>query len=298
MTDFDGRVVAITGAAGGLGSAYARTLAGLGARLVLNDLGTNRTGHGSDPAIVGRVVDEVRELGGEAVGNTGDMSTMAGAEALLADGLQAFGRVDALINSGGLLRDRMFVSMDEDEWDAIVRGHLRSHFCPTRTFAGHWREQVKAGQDVDAAVVMTTSNAGLFVQPGQSNYAAAKAGIAGLTITLADELSRYGTRVNAISPAARTRMTTEVEAMAEMVAAPDDPDAFDTFDPRHVAEVVAWMVAPGSDVTGQCFFIRGRELKVLGGWHYADELERDEGWTVDALDQQFADHKWKQADRA
>ena len=294
----DGRVVVITGAAGGLGSAYARDLAARGARLVLNDLGTDRQGRGSDPAVVGKVVDEVRGMGADAIGNNADIATMDGAESLLDDALAAYGRVDALVNSGGLLRDRMFVSMDVEEWDAIVRGHLRAHFCPTRVVAGHWRERSKAGDDGDRSVVMTTSNAGLFVQPGQSNYAAAKAGIAGLTITLAEELSRYGVRVNAVSPAARTRMTTEVAAMAEMVAAPEDPDDFDTFDPAHVAAVVSWLVDADTDATGQTFFVRGRELKVLGGWHYATELERDEGWTVAALRERFAGHQWDRAPRA
>lgn len=298
MTTLDGRVIAITGAAGGLGRAYARACATHGARLVLNDIGATRDGSGLDPRIVQQLVDELKADGHEAVGNAEDIATMAGAQRTLEQALDTFGRVDGLVNSGGLLRDRMFVSLGEDDWDAVVAGHLRGHFCPMRTFAAHWRERSKAGDHVDAAIVTTTSNAGLFAQPGQSNYAAAKAGIAGLTVTVADELERYGVRVNSISPAARTRMTTEVEAMAAMVAAPDDPDAFDVFDPANVASVVTWLLSPTCTATGQVLFVRGGELKVLRGWRYDLELDRDDRWTPEALDRQFATHAWERTPRA
>ncbi len=298
MGTLDGRVIAITGAAGGLGRAYAHELASHGARLVLNDLGVRRDGSGTDPNVVAALAEEVAASGAEVVASPDDITTTEGAEALLASALDAFGTVDGLINSGGMLRDRMLVSMDVEDFDAVLRGHLRAHFCPTRAFAGHWRERSKAGDPVDAAVVMTTSNAGLFSQPGQSNYAAAKAGIAGLTVTLADELARYGVRVNAISPAARTRMTTEVPAMAEMVAAPQDPEAFDVFDPANVASVVAWLVAPREQVTGQVVFVRGGELQVLRGWRYADAHERDGRWELDDLRREFADHDWERTPRA
>ena len=298
MTTLDGRVIAITGAAGGLGRAYARACAEQGARLVRNDIGALRDGSGFDPQIVQQLVDELKADGHEAVGNAEDIATMPGAERNLAQALDTYGRVDGLVNSGGLLRDRMFVSLTEEDWDAVVVGHLRGHFCPMRTFAAHWRERSKAGDDVDAAIVTTTSNAGLFAQPGQSNYAAAKAGIAGLTVTVADELERYGVRVNSISPAARTRMTTEVAAMADMVAAPDDPDAFDVFDPANVASVVAWLLSPTCTATGQVVFVRGGELKVLQGWRYDVELDREGRWTPDALEAQFAGHDWERTPRA
>jgi NAD(P)-dependent dehydrogenase (short-subunit alcohol dehydrogenase family) len=298
MTTLDGRVIAITGAAGGLGRAYARACAELGARVVCNDIGALRDGSGFDPEIVQGVVDELKADGHEAVGNAEDSTTMAGAERTLEQALDTFGRVDGLVCSGGLLRDRMFVSLTDDDWDAVIAGHLRGHFAPMRAFAAHWRKRSKAGEQPDAAIVTTTSNAGLFAQPGQSNYAAAKAGIAGLTVTVADELERYGVRVNSISPAARTRMTTEVAAMAEMVAAPDDPDAFDTFDPANVASVVAWLLSPSCTATGQVLFVRGGELKVLQGWRYDLELDRDGRWTVDALDARFAGHDWERTPRA
>ncbi len=298
MGHLDGRVIAITGAAGGLGSAYARACAEQGARLVLNDIGAMRDGSGFDPEIVQGVVDEVTSLGVDAVGNAEDITTMDGARRTLEQAIDTFGRVDGLVNSGGLLRDRMFVSQTEEDWDAIMVGHLRGHFAPMQTFAAHWRELAKRGETPDAAIVTTTSNAGLFSQPGQSNYAAAKAGIAGLTVTVADELERYGVRVNAISPAARTRMTTEVEAMAAMVAAPDDPDAFDVFDPANVASVVAWLLSPTCTATGQVVFVRGGELKVLKGWRYDTELDRDGQWTLEALDAQFSGHDWERTPRA
>lgn len=294
----DGRVIAITGAAGGLGRAYARACADQGARLVLNDIGAKRDGSGFDSQIVQDLVDELAADGIEVVGNAEDTTTMVGARRTLEQALDTFGRVDGLVVSGGLLRDRMFVSLTEDDWDAVIAGHLRGHFCPMQAFAAHWREQAKAGNQPDAAIVATTSNAGLFVQPGQSNYAAAKAGIAGLTVTVADELERYGVRVNAISPAARTRMTTEVEAMAAMVAAPEDPDAFDVFDPANVASVVAWLLSPGCTATGQVLFVRGGELKVLQGWRYDLELDRDGRWEADDLDKAFAGHDWERTPRA
>lgn len=298
MTDFDGRVIAITGAAGGLGRAYAAELAAHGARLVVNDLGVGRDGRGGDSSVVEGLAARLRDDGAEVAASPDDISTPEGAGALLATALDAFGRVDGLVNSGGLLRDRMFVSMDVEDFDAVVRGHLRAHVCPTRVFAGHWRERHKAGETVDAAVVMTTSNAGLFSQPGQSNYAAAKAGIAGLTVTLADELERYGVRVNAISPAARTRMTTEVPGMAEMVAAPEAADAFDVFDPANVAPVVAWLLAPRQQVSGQVVFVRGGELKLLRGWRYDREYERDTRWETDELVRLFAGHEFERTPRA
>jgi NAD(P)-dependent dehydrogenase (short-subunit alcohol dehydrogenase family) len=287
------RVIAITGAAGGLGRAYAHDLAARGARLVVNDLGVTRDGRGTDPQIVAELAKELEAAGTEVASSADDISTPEGAGALLEVALDRFGRVDGLVNSGGLLRDRMFVSMDVDDFDQVVRGHLRAHFCPSQAFAAHWRERSKAGEQTDASLVMTTSNAGLFSQPGQSNYAAAKAGIAGLTVTLADELERYGVRVNAISPAARTRMTTEVPGMAEMVAAPEDPDAFDVFDPANVASVVSWLLDDTTTATGQVIFVRGGELKVLQGWRYADEREREGRWDVEDLHAAFDGHDWE-----
>ena len=287
MGALDGRVAVITGAAGGLGREYAGLFAAEGARLVLNDLGTGRDGTGSDPSVVQELVKELAATGADVVGSADDVSSMGGAEALLQLALDSFDEVHALVNSGGMLRDRMFVNMDADEWDAVIRGHLRAHFGPTRVMAGYWRERAKAGDPVAASIVNTTSIAGLFAQPGQSNYAAAKAGIAGLTITLAEELARYGVRVNAISPAARTRMTTEVPGMADMVAAPADDDAFDVYHPGNVGPVVAWLCSRRCTVTGRVFYAQGGEVRVLGGWHYTATLDKGRRWTVDELDDEL-----------
>lgn len=293
------RVITVTGAAGGLGRAYARELSSRGARLVLNDLGVGRDGTGGEPSVIEQLVLELRDEGAEVVGSPADISTPEGARDVLHLALDTYGEAHGLINSGGLLRDRMFVSMTVEEFDEVVRGHLRAHFCPSQAFAAHWREQSKRGAAVDASIVMTTSNAGLFAQPGQSNYAAAKAGIAGLSITLAEELERYGVRVNAVSPAARTRMTTEVQGMAEMVAAPDDPEAFDPFDPANVASVVAWLVAAGQAPTGQTFFVRGGELQILRGWRVASEhVCNDRRWEVEDLSAWFSGHQFERSPRA
>ena len=288
MGALDGRVVVITGAAGGLGREYAALFASEGAQLVLNDIGAARDGSGSDAGVVQELVGEITATGADAVGNAEDIATMAGAEQVLAQALDTYGEVHALVNSGGLLRDRMFVNMSEDEWDAIIRGHLRAHFCPSRVLAGHWRDRSKAGDPVKASIVNTTSNAGLFSQPGQSNYAAAKAGIAGLTITLADELARYAIRVNAISPAARTRMTTAVPGMAEMVAAPAS-DEFDVYHPGNVAPVVAWLSAEHCPLTGAVLYAQGGEVRILEGWHEARTVDRGRRWTITELDEAFAE---------
>ena len=287
MGSLDGRVAVITGAAGGLGREYAALFAAEGARLVLNDIGAARDGSGNDPNVVQDLVKEIAATGADVVGNAEDITTMEGAQNVLAQALDSFGEVHALVNSGGMLRDRMFVNMDEDEWDAIIRGHLRAHFCPSRVLAGHWRDRSTAGEGVRASIVNTTSNAGLFAQPGQSNYAAAKAGIAGLTVTLAEELSRYAIRVNAISPAARTRMTTEVPGMAEMVAAPKSEDEFDVYHPGNVAPVVAWLSTEHCPMNGGVLYAQGGEVRVVEGWHYTVELDKGRRWTVDELDDEL-----------
>jgi NAD(P)-dependent dehydrogenase (short-subunit alcohol dehydrogenase family) len=284
MAALDGRVVVITGAAGGLGREYAQLFAQEGARLVLVDIGAARDGSGNDPGVIQELVADIAATGADVVGNAEDISTFEGAERVLAQALDTYGEVHALVNSGGMLRDRMFVNMSIEEWDAVISGHLRAHFCPTRVLAGHWRDRAKAGEGVKASIVNTTSNAGLFSQPGQSNYAAAKAGIAGLTITLAEELSRYGIRVNAISPAARTRMTTEVPGMAEMVAAPASAYAFDVYHPGNVAPVVAWLSSAECRATGQVLYAQGGEVRVLDGWHYSATLDKGRRWTVEELD--------------
>ena len=205
-----------------MGREHALLFAAEGAKVVVNDNGCGPDGSGSDPSLAAAVAAEITAAGGEAVPSADDVATMDGAAAVLAAAVEAFGDVHVLVNNAGILRDRMFVNMTEDDWDAVIRGHLKSTFCMTRNAAGRWRDQSKAGETVNASVVNVSSTSGLIGQVGQSNYGAAKSGIASMTVILAQELGRYGVRVNAIVPVARTRMTEEVAGIADMVRAPDD----------------------------------------------------------------------------
>src|SRR4051812_16152352 len=214
-----GRVVVVTGAGNGLGRAHALAFAAEGAKVVVNDIGTSREGQGRSAGPAQQVVDEITALGGEAVANADDIADWDGAGRLVQTAIGSFGRIDVLVNNAGFLRDRMLTTMSVDEWDAVIRVHLRGHFCTMRHAASYWREQVKAGTDVDARVINTSSGAGLMGSVGQGNYSAAKAGIVGLTLVAAAEMGRYGVTVNAIAPAARTRMT-EV-SMPDMMKAPE-----------------------------------------------------------------------------
>jgi NAD(P)-dependent dehydrogenase (short-subunit alcohol dehydrogenase family) len=279
----DGRVVVVTGAGRGMGREHARLLAAEGAALVVNDTGAERDGTGGDPAVVEAVAAELAARGAAVVATADDVSTMDGAERTVAAAVDGWGRLDALVNNAGILRDRMFVNMTEDDWDAVVRGHLRSTFCTTRRAAGHWRDRSKAGEEVRAAVVNVSSTSGLLGSVGQTNYGAAKAGIAALTVILAQELGRYGVRVNAIVPVARTRMTEEVAGIADVVRAPADPAAFDVYDPANVSPVVAWLVSEACPATGRVLYVRGGEVRVMEGWHHGRTVERDGRWTVPAL---------------
>ncbi|HEV3450331.1 MAG TPA: SDR family oxidoreductase [Acidimicrobiia bacterium] len=283
MGALDGRVVVVTGAGRGMGREHARLLAAEGAALVVNDTGAERDGTGGDPAVVEAVAAELAARGAAVVATADDVSTMDGAERTVAAAVDGWGRLDALVNNAGILRDRMFVNMTEDDWDAVVRGHLRSTFCTTRRAAGHWRDRSKAGEEVRAAVVNVSSTSGLLGSVGQTNYGAAKAGVAALTVILAQELGRYGVRVNAIVPVARTRMTEEVAGIADVVRAPADPAAFDVYDPANVSPVVAWLVSEACPATGRVLYVRGGEVRVMDGWHHGRTVERDGRWTVPAL---------------
>ena len=207
MGVLDGRVAIITGAGRGLGREHALLFAAEGARVVVNDLGGAADGGGSDRTAAEQVVDEIAAMGGEAVSNADDVADWDGGQALIKSAIDTFGRLDVLVNNAGILRDRVLVNMSEDEWDSVVKVHLRGHFVPTRWAATYWREQVKAGEEVNASVIHTSSTSGLLGNPGQTNYGAAKAGIASFSIICAQELVRYGVRSNCISPAARTRLT-------------------------------------------------------------------------------------------
>lgn len=259
-----GRVVIITGAARGIGRAHALAFAAEGAKVVVNDIGTALDGKGeatTGPAA--EVVDAIRSAGGEAVANGSDVADWTGSGALVQAALDAFGRLDVVVNNAGFVRDRMFVSTSEEEWDAVVRVHLKGHFCVARHATAHWRDRAKAGEKLDARIINTSSGAGLQGSIGQGAYSAAKAAIAALTLVQAAELRRYGITANAIAPAARTRMTETV--FAEMMAKPEE--GFDAMAPENVAPLVVWLGSPESrDVTGQVFEIAGGKLNVADGW--------------------------------
>jgi len=276
----DGRVVIVTGAGGGLGRAHALAFAAEGARVVVNDIGTSREGEGSSEAPAQRVVDEIAAAGGEAVANTDDVADWDGAGRLVATALEVFGRLDVLVNNAGFLRDRMLANMSVDEWDAVIRVHLRGHFCTLRQAAGHWRDEAKAGGTPDARIINTSSGAGLMGSVGQGNYSAAKAGIVGLTVVAAAELARYGVTVNAIAPAARTRMT-EV-AMPDMMRAPDE--GFDAMAPDNVSPLVVWLgSAESADVTGRVFEVEGGVVSVADGWQHGPRVDKGARWAPGEL---------------
>lgn len=260
----DGSVVIVTGAGRGLGRAHALELAAQGARVVVNDLGVERDGSGGASAPAGEVVSEIEAMGGEAIANGADVADWAQAGAMVQQAIDRWGRLDGLVCNAGFLRDRMLANMAEDEWDAIMRVHLKGHFAPARAAIAHWRDRTKAGEDVVARLVNTSSGAGLMGSIGQGNYVAAKAGIAALTIQQAAEWGRYGVAVNAIAPDARTRMT---EGVFDDMAEPD-PDQFDAKDPANASPLVAWLASPACDVTGRVFEVVGGQLNVCDGWQH------------------------------
>jgi NAD(P)-dependent dehydrogenase (short-subunit alcohol dehydrogenase family) len=277
------RVVVITGAGNGLGRAYALEFAQEGAKVVVNDLGVTLEGTDQADGPAAAVVAEITDLGGDAVADGNDVADWAGAEALLGVAREHFGRVDVVVNNAGILRDRMLVNMTPDEWDAVIRVHLRGMFNMTRLAAATWREEAKGGHQPDARVINTTSPAGLYGNPGQTNYATAKAGIAAFTITAAQELARYGITVNAVSPGARTRMT---EALGlPQLQAPTEPGKFDSAAPENVAPLVVWLgSSDSSDVTGRVFSIGGGRIGFAEGWREGQVLKKKGArWQVDEI---------------
>ncbi|MGP3952502.1 SDR family oxidoreductase [Streptomyces sp. 7N604] len=272
-----GRVVAVTGAGRGLGRAHALAFAAEGAKVVVNDLGVGLDGSGASGGPAQGVVGDIAALGGEAVAHGGDIATADGAASLVATALDAFGRLDTLVNNAGFLRDRMLVNLGEDEWDAVMRVHLKGHFLPLKYAAAHWRAEAKAGRTPRARVVNTSSGAGLLGSVGQGNYSAAKAGIVGLTLVAAAELGRYGVQVNAIAPAARTRMTERT--FAETMAAPGD-GGFDAMAPENVSPLVVWLGSGASEgVTGRVFEAEAGRITVMEGWRPGPTADKAARWT-------------------
>jgi NAD(P)-dependent dehydrogenase (short-subunit alcohol dehydrogenase family) len=283
MGTLDGRVAVITGAGRGLGREHALLFAAEGAKVVVNDLGANPDGTGADESAAGAVAREIRELGGEAIGNTDDVADWEGGRRLVQSAVDAFGRLDVLVNNAGILRDRALVNMTEAEWDSVVHVHLKGHFVPTRWAAAYWRELAKAGTPAAASVIHTSSTSGLIGNPGQSNYGAAKAGIGAFSVICAQELSRYGVRSNCIAPAARTRLTEATPGLAEVVAAPTDASQFDVWDPANVSPLVAYLAAADCPFTGTTFFVQGGTVRVMEPWRMGERVEQDGRWSVDGL---------------
>jgi len=276
----DGRVVIVTGAARGIGREHALALARAGAKVVVNDLGVSLDGRGGDDDPADALVEEIRAAGGEAISNGADVSSWAETEALVKQTLGAFGRLDAVVNNAGFVRDRMFVSCSEEEWDAVLKVHMKGHFCLARHACEHWRNESKAGNAVDARIINTSSGAGLQGSIGQSSYSAAKAGIATLTLIQAAELGRYGITSNAIAPSARTRMTEEV--FQDMMAKPES--GFDAMDPANISPLVVWLASPESrDVTGQVFELAGGEISVADGWRTGPKVDKGARWEPDEV---------------
>jgi NAD(P)-dependent dehydrogenase (short-subunit alcohol dehydrogenase family) len=276
-----GRVVIVTGAGRGLGRAHALAFAAEGARVVVNDVGAALDGSGGSAGPAAEVVAEIRAAGGEAVADGEDVADWAGAARLVAHAVGEFGRLDVLVNNAGILRDRMVVSLDEGEWDAVLRVHLKGHAATLHHAAAHWRARGKAGEPVDARVVNTSSGAGLLGSVGQGSYSTAKAGILGLTMVAAAELARYGVTVNAIAPAARTRMTER--AFADAMTAPEQ-GAFDAMAPENVSPLVVWLGSTESrEVTGRVFEVDGGRIVVADGWRRGPSVDQGRRWTPGEL---------------
>ena len=267
----EGRVAIVTGAGRGIGREHALMLAEHGAKVVVNDLGGSRDGTGDDASPAQQVADEIVAAGGEAVANTENVADWDGAERMVAQAVDTYGKLDVLVNNAGILRDRMLANMSEAEWDAVINVHLKGTFAPARHAAQHWRERSKAGEEVNGRLINTTSVSGIYGNVGQTNYGAAKAGIASFSIISALELHRYGVTVNAIAPGALTRMTEDL-GMGQL-----EGDAKDRMDPRWIAPICTWLASEeSSEVTGRIFEASGRTLAIANMWH--------RGPTVDPID--------------
>lgn len=263
-----GRVAVVTGAGRGIGREHSLMLAEQGAKVVVNDLGGSAEGEGADAGPAQQVVDEIKAMGGEAVANTDDISTWDGSKGLIDQAIEAFGDLHVVINNAGILRDRMLANMTEAEWDAVIQVHLKGTFGPSRHAAAYWRERSKAGEAVSGRIINTSSPSGIYGNVGQTNYGAAKMGIAAFTIIAAKELARYGVTVNAIAPAALTRMTENL-GMGE---APEEIK--ELMSPRRIAPIVVWLASEeAKDVTGRVFDVSGRMLSVSEGWHRGPTIE-------------------------
>jgi NAD(P)-dependent dehydrogenase (short-subunit alcohol dehydrogenase family) len=285
MGRFTGKVAIVTGAARGIGRGHALLLAQEGASVVVNDLGGEWDGSGVDQRPAQLAVDEIVAAGGQAVANYDDVSDWEGGQRLINQAIETFGGLDILICNAGILRDRMTFNMTEEEWDSVIKVHLKGHFVPLRWAASYWRERTKeSGEPVNGRVVLTSSESGLFANPGQLNYDAAKSGIATMAVVLAKELARYGVTVNSIAPRARTRLTENT------FGSRDVEGDFDARDPDNVAPWVVWLCSEAAaHITGQNFVVGGGTVQLVSGWKVESAIEKDQRWTLDELDGRWKD---------
>lgn len=283
MGALDGRVAVITGAGRGIGREHALLFAKEGAKVVVNDLGGDNTGQGSDSGPAREVVDEIIAAGGTAVANTENIATWSGAESVVLQAIAEFGRLDVLVNNAGILRDSFIAGMEESQWDAVIAVHLKGHFAMLRHSAAYWKAQSKAGDQPNAAVINTASGSGVTLpNPGQSNYGTAKAGIAALTLIAAEELERYGVRVNAIAPIARTRLTLATPGMGSLMAEPEEGE-LDLFSPANISPLVAYLATEKCPITGKVYAVQGGAISALTGWHDVETIETDGAWHLDDI---------------
>jgi NAD(P)-dependent dehydrogenase (short-subunit alcohol dehydrogenase family) len=287
MGALDGRVAIITGAGRGIGREHALLFAAEGAKVVVNDLGGALDGSSLEASPAEEVVAEIKAMGGSAVANHDNVATWEGGERLVQSAIENFGDLHVLVNNAGILRDRVIVNLSEEDWDAVINVHLKGHFVPTHHAATYWREQAKAGKVVKASIINTSSTSGLLGNAGQSNYGAAKAGIAAFTVIAAEELGRYGVRVNAIAPAARTRMTESTPGLSDYVVKPPDAAVFDVWDPANVSPLVATLAMENCAATGQVFFVQGGTVRKFQNWTMTDTLEINDRWSVAELAKQL-----------
>ncbi len=287
MGALDGRVAIITGAGRGLGREHALLFAREGAQVVVNDLGGANDGTGTDLTPAQQVVAEIEAMGGEAIANGDNVADWEGAQRLVNTAIEAFGDLDIVVNNAGILRDRVLVNMTEEEWDAVITVHLKGHFAPTRWAAAYWREQTKAGVTKPRNLVHTSSTSGLLANPGQTNYGAAKSGIATFSQICAKELARYGVKSNCIAPAARTRLTLATPGLGDIIAPKEG--AFDEWDPANVSPLVAYLASADCAFNGETFFVQGGTVTRVQPWTMAEKVQRDSRWTVVELAAALAD---------
>jgi NAD(P)-dependent dehydrogenase (short-subunit alcohol dehydrogenase family) len=293
MNTLDGRVAIITGAGRGIGREHALLFAKEGAKVVVNDLGGSTDGAGADQSPAQQVVDEITKAGGEAVANYDDVADWDGAQRLINQAVETYGDLHVLVNNAGILRDRMLANMSEAEWDTTMRVHLRGHFCTTRWAAAYWREQAKAGIEIPRTIVNTSSTSGLFGNQGQTNYGAAKTGIATFSIIADAELARYGVRVNAIAPAAATRLTATVPRDQPQEAPPEDE--WTPMHPANISPFVAYLSTETCPVHGRVFFVQGGEVFLFQPFTIVDSISKEGFWTVEELQKEagkFQDFKF------